>query len=178
MTRKTAIVAGLVLMVPGGCLLVPLLVAAGASVALLALDREAPAAMEVPVAHAVISQPFGCTALGLEAHDPTCPGGYRHTGVDLAAALGTPVMASADGIAQVIHDAGGFGLHVVIEHGGGVMSLYGHLSGASVGDGESVSAGQVIGAVGSSGNSTGPHLHFEVRRDGVPVDPTLYVALP
>lgn len=124
-----------------------------------------------PLPGAPVSQPYGCTALAIEPPSPVCPRGHIHTGVDLAAVLGTPVRAAAAGVAEVRLSATGYGLHVVVDHGGGLSSLYAHLSAVAVGDGDTVSAGQVIGAVGSSGTSTGPHLHFEIRRDGLPEDP-------
>ena len=131
-----------------------------------------------PVHGAWISQEFGCTSVAIEPRDPWCPGGHWHSGVDLAAAQGTPVYATAAGVAHVLMGATGFGLHVIIDHGGGLQSLYGHLSTIVVVDGEYVGAGEVIGAVGSSGNSTGPHLHFEIDRNGVAEDPRSLVALP
>ncbi|MBV9101636.1 MAG: M23 family metallopeptidase [Candidatus Dormibacteraeota bacterium] len=131
-----------------------------------------------PVDGARITQAFGCTSFALEPADVHCPGGHRHSGVDLAAAMGTPVRATLGGVAQVVVDATGFGLHVIIDHGGGLSSLYGHLSSVAVSSGDVVAAGQVIGAVGSSGNSTGPHLHFEIRRDGIPEDPLTDLRLP
>jgi murein DD-endopeptidase MepM/ murein hydrolase activator NlpD len=78
----------------------------------------------------------------------------------------------------VILSASGYGLHVIIDHGGGLSSLYGHLDTVVVASGDAVTAGEMIGTVGSTGNATGPHLHFEVRRDGIPEDPRLDVALP
>lgn len=97
---------------------------------------------------------------------------YRmHNGVDLDASYGTPVRAADKGLVVFAGWRGGYGKCVIIDHGSGVATLYAHLSEISVGDGETVSRGQVIGAVGSTGLSTGPHLHFEVRRYGTPVDP-------
>jgi murein DD-endopeptidase MepM/ murein hydrolase activator NlpD len=78
----------------------------------------------------------------------------------------------------VVRSAYGFGLHVILNHGGGLTTLYGHLSTVLVAEGDTVIAGDRIGDVGSTGNSTGPHLHFEVRRNGVPENPLLDVALP
>ena len=131
-----------------------------------------------PVAGASISQGFGCTDVSIEPVDTSCPGGHWHSGIDLAAAKGTAVVATAAGVAHVIMSATGFGLHAVIDHGGGLQSLYGHLSWVTVVDGQRVSGGQLIGAVGSTGNSTGPHLHFEVDRNAVAEDPRSLVALP
>jgi murein DD-endopeptidase MepM/ murein hydrolase activator NlpD len=131
-----------------------------------------------PVSGAAISQGFGCTSVTIEPIDHGCPGGHFHSGVDLAAGSGTPVVATAPGAAHVIVSAIGFGLHVIIDHGGGLQSLYGHLATVAVLDGDAVTAGEVIGAVGSSGNSTGPHLHFEFDRGGVPEDPQQLVRLP
>jgi murein DD-endopeptidase MepM/ murein hydrolase activator NlpD len=78
----------------------------------------------------------------------------------------------------VVFSAGGYGLHVIIYHGGGLSSLYGHLDAVIVSSGEYVLAGQVFGTVGSTGNATGPHLHFEIRRDGIAEDPRQDLALP
>jgi murein DD-endopeptidase MepM/ murein hydrolase activator NlpD len=131
-----------------------------------------------PVHDAVVSQDFGCTPYSFEPLDRSCSSGHIHTGIDLAVPLDTSVCAALDGIAHVIDSAGGYGLHVVIDSGDGLTTFYGHLHSVAVREGDEVNAGDVIGAAGSSGNSTGPHLHFEVRRDGIPEDPTLDVALP
>jgi murein DD-endopeptidase MepM/ murein hydrolase activator NlpD len=131
-----------------------------------------------PLTGASISQGFGCTNVSIEPLDTSCASGHWHSGIDLAAASGTPVVATAAGVAHVIESATGFGLHVVIDHGGGLHSLYGHLSSVSVVNGQPVAGGQLIGAVGSSGNSTGPHLHFEIDRNGIAEDPRGLVALP
>jgi murein DD-endopeptidase MepM/ murein hydrolase activator NlpD len=95
-----------------------------------------------------------------------------HTGVDLAAPIGTPVVAVRDGIIRRAGPRGGYGNAVEIDHGGGVSTLYAHASTLAVREGQAVSAGDTIAAVGQSGRATGPHLHFEVRVDGVPRDPT------
>jgi murein DD-endopeptidase MepM/ murein hydrolase activator NlpD len=96
-----------------------------------------------------------------------------HTGVDIGAASGTPIHAAASG--TVVHAArwGGYGNCIIIDHGGGVATLYGHCSSLAVSFGQQITQGQVIGYVGSTGLSTGPHLHFEVRRNGTPVNPGL-----
>jgi murein DD-endopeptidase MepM/ murein hydrolase activator NlpD len=137
-----------------------------------------PSGFVKPVNGAVISQGFGCTDISFEPRNPGCPGGHWHSGIDLAVGLGTPVYAALPGIARVVLSATGYGLHVVIDHGGGLSSVYGHLSSVAISDGASVGAGQVIGGVGSSGSSTGPHLHFEIRRDGIAEDPRGDMTLP
>jgi murein DD-endopeptidase MepM/ murein hydrolase activator NlpD len=131
-----------------------------------------------PVLGAHISQGFGCTDVSIEPVDPECPSGHFHSGIDLAAPVGTPVYAALGGSVQVVLSPFGFGLHIVIQHGAGLQTLYGHLSGVDVSSGAMVVTGQLIGAVGSTGNSTGPHLHFEVDQNGVPQDPQLYISLP
>lgn len=132
-----------------------------------------------PVDGAVISQLFGCTSFAAEPPDPACQGGHFHSGVDLAAPLGTPVRAAQGGVAAVVVSAVGYGLHVIVRGGaGGLSTLYGHLASVAVTDGAAVAPGEVIGTVGSTGNSTGPHLHFEVRHRDVPVDPLVEMELP
>lgn len=97
--------------------------------------------------------------------------GRLHAGVDIANDIGTYVMSARAG--QVIWAGwrGGYGYTVMLDHGGGYVSLYGHLSDYFVERGQYVRAGQRIASMGSTGNSTGPHLHFEIQRDGQPVDP-------
>lgn len=99
--------------------------------------------------------------------------GYErfHAGVDLAATWGTPIVAAADGRVVSAGWRGGYGQAVAIAHSGGVQSLYGHMSRIAAYAGEMVHRGQVIGYVGSTGLSTGPHLHFEVTKNGRPVNP-------
>ena len=101
--------------------------------------------------------------------------GRMHEGIDIGVPTGTPVVAAAAG--QVIHAGwlGGYGNLVVIDHGGGLATAYGHNSSIVVGHGSSVEQGQVIAHAGSTGNSTGPHVHFEVRVNGSPVDPLGYL---
>lgn len=94
-----------------------------------------------------------------------------HAGVDFGAKQGTPIRASADGVVIAATYSQGYGNMVIIDHGGGISTLYGHCSRISVGGGQRVKRGDVVGAVGSTGLATGPHLHFEVRVNGRPVNP-------
>lgn len=96
---------------------------------------------------------------------------HFHTGVDISAPRGTPVPAAHAGKVLFAGWYGGYGKLVILDHGDGVSTLYGHLSRISVRTGQSVSRRQVIGHVGSTGYSTGPHLHYEIRRNGRPVNP-------
>lgn len=99
-----------------------------------------------------------------------------HTGLDMAAPFGTPIYAARSGQVEVAGwSTWGYGYHVIIDHGGGVETLYGHMSRFVVGAGEWVERGQLIGYVGSTGWSTGPHLHFEVRVAGAPRNPLAYL---
>jgi murein DD-endopeptidase MepM/ murein hydrolase activator NlpD len=94
-----------------------------------------------------------------------------HQGLDIAAPTGTTVTAAAGGTVIMAQWYGGYGNYILIDHGAGYSTGYGHLSAIYVASGQSVARGQAIGAVGSTGQSTGPHLHFEVRIAGKPVDP-------
>jgi murein DD-endopeptidase MepM/ murein hydrolase activator NlpD len=100
-----------------------------------------------------------------------------HTGVDIGAWTGSPVKAADGGYVAVATGGwnAGYGNYVIIDHGNGFVTLYGHLNSIYVKPGESVTAGEQIGAVGNTGNSTGPHLHFEIRYQGVPRDPLAYL---
>lgn len=98
-----------------------------------------------------------------------------HAGEDIGAPSGTPILAADSGMATVIADNGnGYGNYIMINHGGGRVTLYAHMSAFAISNGATVSQGQVIGYVGSTGNSTGPHLHFEVRVNGATTDPKSY----
>jgi murein DD-endopeptidase MepM/ murein hydrolase activator NlpD len=121
----------------------------------------------LPIPGAALSSPFGLR------NDPLSNGAGFHPGIDLAATSGTPIHAAAAGVVVIAGDCGGYGNCVVIDHGVQMATLYAHQSQLLVQVGEHVDAGQVIGLVGSTGASTGPHLHFEVRLHGLPIDPLL-----
>lgn len=102
--------------------------------------------------------------------------GWIHTGVDIACPWGTALRAAAAGkVSRVQYGKTGYGYNVIIDHGGGIQTLYGHMSRIDVKVGEYVNAGEVIGAEGSTGRSTGPHVHFEVRINGSMVNPLGYI---
>ncbi len=100
---------------------------------------------------------------------------YGHTGLDIAAPAGTPIRVTADGEVTFSGYSGGYGYVVKVSHGNGIETYYAHCSELYVSTGEKVKAGDIIAAVGSTGNSTGNHLHFEVRIDGVEVNPQNYL---
>ncbi len=103
--------------------------------------------------------------------------GYNrfHAGVDFGASYGTGIVAADSGTVIFSGWYGGYGNSVIVDHGGGLTTLYAHASRLNVSEGQAVSKGQSIAAVGSTGLSTGPHLHFEVRRNGSPVDPLRFL---
>lgn len=105
--------------------------------------------------------------------------GYRwgalHAGIDIANGVGTPIRAAKTGTVILAGWNGGYGNCIVIDHGGGFSTLYGHMSRLRASEGQRVSQGDLIGDMGSTGNSTGPHLHFETRVNGNPQDPTRYL---
>jgi murein DD-endopeptidase MepM/ murein hydrolase activator NlpD len=101
--------------------------------------------------------------------------GHIHAGIDIVAPSGTPIRAAGTGKVVLLGWTGGYGNYTCIDHGGGLSTCYGHQSGYATSNGASVRQGQVIGYVGSTGHSTGPHLHFEVRVNGTPVSPLAYL---
>ncbi|MEA2704073.1 MAG: hypothetical protein QOD63_2018 [Actinomycetota bacterium] len=101
--------------------------------------------------------------------------GRLHAGIDIAPGYGTPVHAAKGGTVIMAGTNGGYGNCVIIDHGGGLTTLYGHMSKLTVNDGESVKQGEQIGNVGSTGSSTGPHLHFETRIGGNPQNPMRFL---
>jgi murein DD-endopeptidase MepM/ murein hydrolase activator NlpD len=107
--------------------------------------------------------------------DPFNGEGAFHTGLDIATARGDAVRAAADGTVLKAGMGSGYGREVVIDHGHGIQTLYAHLSGFAVTAGQDVSRGDILGYVGTSGHSTGPHLHYEVRIHDTPVNPYKYL---
>ena len=122
---------------------------------------------EKPVKSSVsFESPFGVRS------DPFGRGRAMHAGIDLAGPVGTPIHATADGtVARSGWNSGGYGNLVELDHGRGITTRYGHLSKISAEPGSRVTRGQVIGYMGSTGRSTGSHLHYEVRIDGRAVNP-------
>lgn len=111
---------------------------------------------------------------GMRTH-PVIGGRRQHKGVDLAAATGTPIYATADGVVSRADRFSSYGLYVSIEHGASLQTRFAHMSRIAVAAGERVKKGEIIGYVGTTGRSTGPHLHYEVRVDGQAVNPIPYM---
>jgi murein DD-endopeptidase MepM/ murein hydrolase activator NlpD len=153
---------------------------AGGAIVWVVVASQVPSHLKLPLGNvvvgAVMTQPFGCTSFELEPYNPFCPGRHLHTGIDLAASMGTPVHSATGGTVRVGFDPDGAGLYVLVIVDAHVRVFYCHLSSVGVISGKVVSAGDVIGALGSSGNSTGPHLHFEIQRDGTSIDPAVWLA--
>ncbi len=112
-----------------------------------------------------------------ERIDPFNGEGAFHMGVDIGSSYGHPVIAPADGVVIGAEFMGGYGKAIILDHGHGISTRYGHLSGFAVTAGQQVHRGDTIGYVGSSGRSTGPHLHYEVRINDTPVNPYKYLRL-
>jgi murein DD-endopeptidase MepM/ murein hydrolase activator NlpD len=112
-----------------------------------------------------------------ERIDPFNGEGAFHSGVDIGSSYGAPIVAPADGMVTLTDTMGGYGKTIMIDHGNGISTRYGHLSGFAVTAGQRVQRGDVIGYVGESGRSTGPHLHYEVRINDTPVNPYKYLRM-
>jgi murein DD-endopeptidase MepM/ murein hydrolase activator NlpD len=122
-------------------------------------------------------EPVSDYILTASFNDPTYPFRhlFEHSGIDMAAPTGTPVRATEDGIVAWNRVGRSYGNYVMVIHENGFASLYAHLSGFGASVNQYVSRGDIIGYVGSTGFSTGPHLHFEIRKDGIPVNPASYI---
>jgi murein DD-endopeptidase MepM/ murein hydrolase activator NlpD len=110
-----------------------------------------------------------------ERIDPFNGEGAFHSGVDISTAYGTPIVAPADGVVQFADFMSGYGRLVMIDHGHGITTRYGHMSAFAVSPGQSIKRGQIIGYVGASGRVTSAHLHYEVRINDTPVNPYKYL---
>lgn len=117
------------------------------------------------------------SAFGMRS-DPFTHQPRFHEGVDIAAASGTPVLASADGMVEAVTRGDDFGKYVTVKHRDGTATIYGHLSKQSVHEGQRVRQGQKLGEVGSTGRSTGPHLHFQIEENGKAYNPLAAVTPP
>jgi murein DD-endopeptidase MepM/ murein hydrolase activator NlpD len=167
--RSLAMVAAVLLCLP----------LAVATMLLLALvPQQQPGTLAQPLRNFKLTQPFGCTSYPREPWSASCPQHHFHSGIDLAAPLDSPVWAATSGLAEVGEDPPGYGLYLVLVRDPHFSTLYAHLDRSLVTSGEPVAAGQRIALLGSSGNSTGPHVHFEVRIDGKPVDPLPFISPP
>jgi len=123
----------------------------------------------VPLPEWAFTSGYGFRSSPIDGHD------RMHEGIDLAAPQGTPVMAAREGLVEAIGEEPALGTRVIIDHGGGIRTVYGHLSVVAVELNQTVRSGTIIGAVGSTGLSTGPHLHFEIRLGGKSRDPSSYL---
>ncbi len=123
-----------------------------------------------------ITQGFGCTTYPFEPYDPNCSTRHFHSGLDIAAPCGNSITAGDSGIAHTYYSGYGFGNHIIIVHGNGWVSVYGHMAAFVVADGQTVHRGQLLGYEGSTGNSTGCHLHFEVDQNNTPLNPLAYLS--
>lgn len=133
----------------------------------------APRSVSVPSRMPVDSPAF-TSSFGMRTH-PILGGRRAHKGVDLAMPAGSPIYATADGVISRADWFSGYGLYVAIEHGGELQTRYGHMSRLNVEAGQQVKKGDIIGYVGTTGRSTGPHLHYEVRIAGEAVNPVPYL---
>jgi murein DD-endopeptidase MepM/ murein hydrolase activator NlpD len=123
----------------------------------------------MPLPEGVFTSGYGFRRSPIDGHD------RMHEGIDLAAPYGTDVMAAREGIIEAVGEDPTLGMRVIIDHGGGIRTIYGHLSSVSIELNQTVRSGTILGAVGSSGLSTGPHLHFEIRLSGKARDPSSYL---
>ncbi len=146
----------------------------------LAADSKLAVGDEIIIPDGVVTSVSNNSAISNNSNQTTSAGYYLrpirggvrsqglhgYNGIDLASSVGTPIMASADGVVVIARTTGyngGYGLYVAIKHSNGTQTVYGHMSRVDVAVGQTVEQGEVIGAVGNTGNSSGPHVHFEIR---------------
>ncbi|HEX2117538.1 MAG TPA: peptidoglycan DD-metalloendopeptidase family protein [Acidimicrobiales bacterium] len=141
----------------------------GGTAAAPAAPSRPPGRLVHPVPGAPVTSPFGSRV------HPIYGTVRMHTGIDYGAASGTAIRAAGDGVVVSASWFGGYGNATIVDHGGGLATLYGHQSSMAVSEGQRVTAGQTIGRVGCTGDCTGPHLHFETRVNGDPVNPANYL---
>jgi murein DD-endopeptidase MepM/ murein hydrolase activator NlpD len=144
------------------------------NVARAQLDRLNRTLAAVPVRRPVMSEIDMTSGFGVRI-DPFLNRPAMHTGLDFRGNIGDPIRATANGTVTHAGWAGGYGNMVEIDHGNGMSTRYGHLSEIETNVGQAIRTGQVIGRLGSSGRSTGPHLHYETRVDGEAVDPERFL---
>jgi murein DD-endopeptidase MepM/ murein hydrolase activator NlpD len=138
------------------------------------LDRVLGLSRTLPLARPLVGELEATSQFGYRV-DPFTRGVALHTGVDLRAESGSAVRATAAGKVTVAEYTGGYGNMIEVDHGGGITTRYGHLAGYAVAPGERVESGEMIGRAGSTGRSTGSHLHYEVRINGEPINPTRFL---
>jgi murein DD-endopeptidase MepM/ murein hydrolase activator NlpD len=138
------------------------------------VDRLTRALAAVPVRKPVLGEMDMSSGFGMRI-DPFIRAPAMHTGLDFRGDTGDPVRATADGTVTVAGWNGGYGQMIEIDHGSGMTTRYGHLSAIGVKVGQTVRAGAIIGKIGTTGRSTGPHLHYETRFDGDAVDPLKFL---
>ncbi|GEM_PF-2680093 len=147
----------------------------GLALSILGGCSEAPTLPQVnPLPEGRLSSGYGTRSVDPVSGKATPKG--HHDGYDLAAAMGTPIRASKAGKVSFAGRKGGYGNSVILDHPGGWSTLYGHASRLVVSLGQEVDAGQILGHVGSTGRSTGPHLHYELRHHGKSMDPGIFAA--
>jgi murein DD-endopeptidase MepM/ murein hydrolase activator NlpD len=148
------------------------------------LDQGGPTSISTPVAptmgvsipsRAPLAASSTTSSYGMRTH-PVLGGMHAHKGIDLAAPVGTPVYATADGTVERADWFSSYGRYVAIEHGSALETRYAHMSRLAVAAGQHVNKGDIVGYVGTTGRSTGPHLHYEVRVAGEAVNPIPYMA--
>jgi len=147
--------------------------AATAPAAISAAPSFRPAKVSIPSRNPLDGAAL-TSGFGMRTH-PVLGGRRGHKGIDLAMPTGTPIYATADGVISKAEWFSSYGLYIALEHGGNIQTRYGHMSRLNVAAGQQVRKGDLIGYVGSTGRSTGPHLHYEVRIGGVAVNPKPYM---